>query len=148
MQRTYEFELWRGERQWIIASFDLPEAITQGEDVQDACESAADVLREVSRDAMMRGMSLSSPTFENEPRNGGIRVIVSVEIGLDEVAKVSATEAARLLGVSRSRVTAMIASRHLDGWREGRNTWVTCASIEARLADAPTPGRPRKEEMA
>ena len=47
MQRTYEFELWRGERQWIIASFDLPEAITQGEDVQDACESAVDVLREV-----------------------------------------------------------------------------------------------------
>ena len=24
MQRTYEFELWRGERQWIIAAFDLP----------------------------------------------------------------------------------------------------------------------------
>lgn len=148
MQRTYEFELWRGERQWIIAAFDLPEAITQGEDVQDACESAADVLREVSRDAMMRGATLPSPSFGNEPRNGGICVIVSVEVNLSEMEKVSATEAARLLGVSRSRVTAMIASRHLDGWREGRNTWVTRASVEARLADAPAPGHPRKEALA
>ncbi len=55
----------------------------------------------------------------------------------------SAAEAARALGVTRPRVTAMLASGLLDGWREGRNTWVTEASVGARLADARKAGRPR-----
>lgn len=144
MQVTYEFELWRGERQWIIAPFGLPGA-TQGEDVADACESAADFLREMALDSMMGGEPLPVPSFGNEPRNGGVTVIVSVEASLDSVPRMSASAAARELGVSPARVTAMIASGLLDGWRDGRNTYVTKASVNARKASPRNAGRPRKE---
>ena len=54
MQYTYEFEMWRGEFAWIAAPFDLV-GITQGVDVEDVCESAADLLRELAREYLMRG---------------------------------------------------------------------------------------------
>ena len=144
MQCTYEFELYRGQKQWIIEAYDLPACITQGEDVEDACESAADILREFAREALMGGGKMPASTFGHEPANGGMNVVVSVEASLESVRKVSATEAARMLGVGRSRVTAMLNSGLLDGWRDGRNTWVTLDSIEARLVDTPKAGRPKK----
>lgn len=143
MQYTYEFEMWRGEKEWIIAAFGIP-GVTQGADVEDACDSAADLLRETVRDYLMRGERPPVPSFDNEPQHGGIRVIVSVDASLDEVDKVSASEAARMLGVSNGRVTAMIDSGLLDGWKDGRNTWVTRDSVEARLAAPRAAGRPKK----
>ena len=143
MQYTYEFEMWRGEKEWIIAAFGIG-GVTQGVDVEDACDSAADLLRETVRDYLMRGEQPPAPSFDNEPQHGGIRVIVSVDASLDEVDKVSASEAARMLGVSNGRVTAMIDSGLLDGWKDGRNTWVTRDSVEARLAAPRAAGRPRK----
>ena len=117
MQYTYEFEMWRGEFAWIAAPFDLA-GITQGEIPPKA-------------------------TFGHEPSHGGVRLVVSVDATLDDIEKVSAAQAAELLGVSRSRVTAMLHSGLLEGWKDGRNTWVTKASIDARLA-SPTPaGRPK-----
>ena len=144
MQSTYEFELYRGKEQWIIEAYDFPACITQGEDVEDACESAADILKEFMHDALIGGDTLPPGTFGHEPRNGGMNVIVSVDTTLDAVRKVSASEAARMLGVSRSRITAMMASNLLDGWREGRNTWITLDSIEARMEDFHPAGRPKK----
>ena len=142
MQYTYEFEMWRGEFAWIAAPFDLA-GITQGVDVEDVCESAADLLRELAREYLMRGEIPPKATFGHEPSHGGVRLVVSVDATLDDIEKVSAAQAAELLGVRRSRVTAMLQSGLLEGWKDGRNTWVTKASIDARLA-SPTPaGRPK-----
>ncbi len=147
MQCTFEFEMWRGEERWIIAPFGIP-GVTEGEDVEDACESAADLLRETMIDLLIRGRELPKPSFGNESKHDGIKVVVSVEVSLSDMEKVSATEAARLLGVSRSRVTAMIESGRLDGWKEGRNTWVTRASVDARLENPRSAGRPKKIAVA
>ena len=148
MQCTYEFELYRGEAQWVIEAYDFPACVTQGEDVEEACESAADILREFMHDALIAGTEMPPSTFGHEPREGGMNVVVSVDTSLDAVRKVSATEAARMLGVGRSRITAMIASKLLDGWRDGRNTWVTLDSVEARRSDPRPAGRPRKAATA
>ncbi|WP_165173474.1 helix-turn-helix domain-containing protein [Adlercreutzia sp. ZJ242] len=142
MQYTYEFEMWRGEAGWCIAPFGLNGA-TQGEDVADACESAADWLRETVRDYVMRGQALPPASFGNAPKRGGVTVVVSVDAAMSEIPRMSAAEAAHALGVTRPRVTAMLASGLLDGWRDGRNTWVTKASVRARLADERKAGRPR-----
>lgn len=147
MRYTYEFEMWRGEKEWCIAPFGIPGA-TQGNSVEDACESAADLLRETVRDRLMSGRPLPAPSFGNEPEHGGVRVIVSVDAALDDVEKVSATRAAELLGVSRGRITAMLDGGQLDGWKEGRNTWVTRASVDARLASPRSAGRPKKTATA
>lgn len=147
MQYTYEFEMWRGEKEWCIVPFDIPGA-TQGADVADACESAADLLRETVQDYILRGEKLPNPSFDNAPVHGGMRVIVSVDASLDGVEKVSASEAAELLGVSRGRITAMVDSGLLDGWKEGRNSWITKESVDARLASPRSAGRPKKAAMA
>lgn len=143
MQYTYEFEMWRGEFGWLAEPFAL-EGITQGVDVADLCESAADLLREIVQHYLMRGEEPPRATFDNEPRHDGVRLVVSVDASLDHVQRMSATEAARTLGVSRSRITAMLNAGLLEGWREGRNTWITRDSVNARKA-APIPkGRPKK----
>ena len=107
MQYTYEFEMWRGEKEWCIVPFGIAGA-TQGADVEDACESAADLLRETVQDYLMRGEQPPAPTFDNTPEHGGVRVVVSVDASLDGIEKISASKAAEMLGVSRGRITAMV----------------------------------------
>lgn len=143
MQYTYECELWRGEKEWCIEPFGI-EGITQGENVEDVCESAADLLREIICDYLIRGEQPPKATFGSALQHEGVRAIVSVEVSLDNVEKVSASEAARILHVSRSRITAMIEAGLLDAWRDGRNTWVSRASVDARFANPCKPGRPKK----
>ena len=144
MQYTHEFELRRGENQWIIEALDLPGCITQGENVADACDSAANLLREMAWAKLLKGEELTNGTFGHTPQNGGVLVVVSVEATLDSIQKVSASEAARMLEVGRSRITAMLKSGLLEGWRDGRNTWITLDSINARKKDRRMAGRPKK----
>ena len=56
---------------------------------------------------------------------------------------VSAAEALRMLGVSAGRVTHLLDSDNLQGYRRGRRTYVTVESIEKRAASHPSAGRPR-----
>lgn len=56
---------------------------------------------------------------------------------------VSAAKASRMLGVSAGRVTHMLDSGILDGFRRGRRTYVSVKSIEKRLASNPGAGRPK-----
>lgn len=58
-----------------------------------------------------------------------------VDADLSRVPSVSATEAAERLGVSRPRVTQMVESGRLMGWRDGRNARVSLDSLNARLAE-------------
>lgn len=57
---------------------------------------------------------------------------------------VSAAEAARRLGLSAGRVSHMINAGILDGYRQGRRTWVSVKSIEERLREPVKAGRPRQ----
>ena len=59
---------------------------------------------------------------------------------------VSAAQAARELGVSAGRVTHMLDAGILDGYRSGRRTYVTEASIAARKASPRDAGRPKRAE--
>lgn len=84
MQYTYEFELWRGEKQWCIAPFGLPGA-TQGKDIQDACESAADHLRILIEDYYLRGKEPPKSSFGNKLKEGAVRAVISVDVPLGNV---------------------------------------------------------------
>lgn len=88
MQYTYEFEMWRGEKEWCIAPFGIPGA-TQGIDIKDACESAADLLRKTIRDYLMHGEKAPAPVFGNALEHDGVRVIISVNACLGDAEKES-----------------------------------------------------------
>lgn len=148
MVHVYEFEIFPEDGWFVAVPFDFDGA-TEGRDFGDACEMAGDWLRVTVEDAAMHGKALPAPTFGNGPRHEGGRVIAfATDAGLDTVRKVTASEAARMLGVTPGRVTQMLDAGRLEGWREGHRTWVTVDSVEARLAESPKAGRPKKEPAA
>ena len=142
MFHVYEFEVFEDEGSYLAVPFDL-QGGTQGETLAEACEMAADWLRTECEFRAMRDEGFPAATFGNVPRHGGRILLVGVDAGCDTVRKVTASEAARRLGVSPGRVTQMIAANQLEAFREGRRTWVTIDSIEARLAESHPAGRPR-----
>ena len=79
------------------------------------------------------GAGTDAEALGNEPEHGGRVILVGVDVTRDAIPTVSASEAAERLGVSRPRVTQMLASGALVGWRDGRNTRVTVDSVNARL---------------
>ncbi len=144
MFAVYEFEFFEDEG-WVLAfPFGL-EGGTQGRDVADAARMAADWLRGEVEHALMTGGELPAPTFGNAPEHGGTVGVVAVEASLEAMDTVLASEAAQMLGVSRGRVSQMIKAGQLEGFQKGRSTFVTRDSVNARLAEAPRAGRPRRQ---
>jgi predicted RNase H-like HicB family nuclease len=144
MQYTYEFELFESDGWFIAYPYDM-EGATQGATVKEAALMAADWLRTEIEHRLIHELSIPDATFGNAPKEGGSRMIVSVEAGLDQIATVSASEAARILGVTPGRVTHMIRDGQLESFKNGHKTSVTRASIDVRLAAPRSAGRPRKE---
>ena len=70
---------------------------------------------------------------------------VAVDAGLHTIPRMTAAEAARALGVSPSRVSHMIRDGLLEAFKYGHNTWVTRYSVEARLRERPSAGRPKRK---
>jgi predicted RNase H-like HicB family nuclease len=146
MQYTYEFELFESDGWFIAYPFDM-EGATQGASVEEAALMAADWLRAEIEHRLIHNLGIPSATFNNKPEEGGSRMIVSVEAGLDQIATVSASEAARILKVTPGRVTHMIRDGQLESFKNGHKTYVTRASVDARLAVPRCAGRPRKKPV-
>ena len=139
-----EFELRIEEGMYVAMPFGL-EGGTCGIDPQDAAEMAYDWLRMTGEDLLMRGEDLPKLPLGNQPQEGGKILLVGADVSLDAINKVTASEAAEMLGVSRSRVSQMLKNNLLDGYRDGRDTYITIDSINARLAERPKAGRPKKK---
>lgn len=148
MLGVYEFELFEEDGMVLAFPFDL-EGGTEGRGWKDAAEMAADWLKGELEHMLMVGQEPPEATFGHVPEHNGGRVaIVAVEADLSKVEAVSAAKAAEMLGVSRPRVSQMLKSGQLEGWRDGRDTMVTVASIEARLSERPRAGRPKEDREA
>jgi hypothetical protein len=146
MQYTYEFELFKSGGVLIAYPFDMDGA-TQGRDVKEAALMAADWLRADIEHRLMYGIEIPTATFGNQPAEGGTVMVVSVEAAIDHIKRVSAAEAARMLGVSPGRVTHMIKAGLLEAFKDGHRAWVTLHSVEARLSEPHPAGRPRKQAV-
>lgn len=118
---------------------------TQGEDFDDAIEMAADWLKIIVLDYLMKGKEVPKLPRGNEPKRGGSIVTIAVEASLAEVPAVTAKEAAGLLGVSSARINQLVKAGYLDSWKVGRTRMVSIESVQARLADERKAGRPKRE---
>ena len=117
---------------------------TCGGNLVEAVEYAADFLKMAVEDMLMKGQEPPAMVFGHEPAHGGRVIAVAVECGLDGIPAMTASDAARALGVSTARVAQLIKAGMLESWRDGARRMVSRASVEARLADHPAPGRPRE----
>ena len=144
MLHVYEFEVFGDDGMLLAFPYDM-DGGTQGADFKEVCEMAADWLQLEMEHRAMHGEPFPEATFDNEPRHGGRNVVVAVNAGKDTVPKVLPSEAARMLGVSAGRVTQMMDAGQLEWFEDAGRKWVTVYSVEARLAEQPKAGRPRKE---
>lgn len=138
-----EFEFYESEGCMLAVPFGL-EGGTFGNDLKDAVLAASDWLAETVNDALMHDREPETGSLGNKARHGGTVIAVSVNCDLSRIDAMTAADAARVLGVSTARVAQMCESGRLDSWKDGSRRMVACCSVEARLAEAPKAGRPRK----
>lgn len=126
---------------------ELPDAFTQGASLKEALNNAAEVLELIIAEQLDEGLVPPEPQFNHEVDGKAIRAIVSVvltEESIRDSSSVTSSEAAQLLGVGKSRVAQLAASGQLESYGEGSARRITLRSINRRLEEARTAGRPRK----
>ena len=109
---------------------------------------AADAARTYVASLMAHGDPVPSPTAREVE---GRALMVFFEADSSYIVRgetVSAAEAARMLDVTPGRVTHMLDSGILQGYRRGRRTYVTVESIGKRMESNPGSGRPRAAARA
>ncbi|WP_294439459.1 type II toxin-antitoxin system HicB family antitoxin [uncultured Slackia sp.] len=127
----------------------LPGCFTDGDDYHDAAYMAADAAKTWVASHLKHGEPVPEYCREEAPE-GSERLCVFFEVDESYIVNgpvVSAAQAARELGVSAGRITHMIDAGLLEGYRNGRRTYVTESSIAVRKASPRGAGRPRKEPV-
>lgn len=139
-----EFEFYEDEEGTVIAEcLNEWSGCTFGDDLQDAVECAADWLAGMVDDALMNGKELPAASMGHKPVNGGRVIAVAVARELSDIKAVTAADAARMLGLSRARVTQLAKAGLLDSWVDGSKRMVSFDSVIARLEGEPQAGRPK-----
>ena len=124
------------------------EGATEGRDLNDAVDMAAEWLRIHVLDALGQGKEFPQGSVGNKPEHGGTVLAVAVEASMSDVPAMTAAEAARELGVSTARVAQLCASGQLDSWKVGATRMVSEDSVLIRKMDAPRTGRPAERKAA
>ena len=140
---VYEFEVFKDEGFYLAFPFDMGGG-TQGRDMEEVSKMAADWLKLEMEHRAMHDEPFPKATFGNKLQHGGERLVVAVEAGKETVPRVTQADAARRLGVTPGRVSQMVANLQLESFEYDGRTWITLYSVEARLAERPKAGRPRK----
>ncbi len=146
----YQAILTPDEDGYSVEVPNLPGCFTYGDTYEDAVYMAADAMKTYVASLLMDGKQPPRYTKYDCP-NGSECVNVFFETEQDYVIDgetVSAAQAARDLGVSKGRITQMLDAGLLEGYRDGRQTYISVNSIAARKKEAPKAGRPRKAVKA
>lgn len=138
-----EFEFYNSDGCMLAVPCDM-DGGTFGATLEDAAESAVDWLFETITDHLITNKAVPGGKLGHEPVHGGKVIAITVDASLGNVDAMTAADAARMLGVSTARVAQMCASGKLASWKDRSKRMVARRSVEARLAEAPVPGRPKK----
>lgn len=146
MVYVYEFEVFKGEKYLLAFPYDM-DGGTQGVDFKEVCEMAGDWLKMEVEHCLMYDLPMPEATFGNKPKHAdGQNIIVVVQLEKENIPRYTFAEAARQLGVTRGRVSQMVDACLLETFELDGRKWVTKYSVDARLAERPKAGRPRKKK--
>lgn len=120
---------------------DLPECYTDGDDLEDAINMAAEAMALVIESYVDNAKKLPAPSLDYRPRGSERLAYVSCDVNVGG-RLVSAHAAATLLGISDARVRQLLGSGRLQGRKQGRDNYVYLWSIKERLAHPQPAGRP------
>ena len=137
---VWEFEFF--EEDGGVCAFpcgDFGYGATCGDDINEAVEYAADFLTMAVDDCLMKGEELPPMSFGHEPEHGGRIIAIAVSRELGDIPAMTASDAARELGISTARVAQLINSGKLESWKDGTKRMVSKASVETRKKEIPRP---------
>ena len=143
MLHVYEFEVFKDEDVYLAFPFDL-EGGTQGETFEEAVRLACDWLKIEMEHREVHGLPIPKASFRNIPQNGGVIVTLGVEAGKDTVERVTSAKAAKMLNVSKGRISQLASANKLESFKDCGTTYITIASIKQRLRKHPQAGRPKQ----
>jgi predicted RNase H-like HicB family nuclease/predicted XRE-type DNA-binding protein len=148
---VYEAEFEESEQGGYTVMFpQLPDAFTQGKDLVDAVDMAAEVLELIIGSYLDEGEALPTPIFNGHSEGMlriGISVLVTPEM-IERMKCVTVAEAASMLKLSRGRISHMMDSGILQAVPFGNERLVTLASINKRIQEPRRAGRPRKKAVS
>jgi excisionase family DNA binding protein len=128
---------------------ELPLAITQGRTRRQIAKNAAETLELALADYILEGKEPPAPVFGHDVPEGGETIIVSVTVTEEDarmMGYVSSKEAAKMLGISKGRVSQLAASGQLESVGTGTARRISLESINERLAHPHPAGRPISAE--
>jgi excisionase family DNA binding protein len=146
VNRLYEALFIPDGTRFTVEFPDFPEATTCGDDLTDAAYMAQDALQTMVLAYGDLGRSLPAATFNHRPPRGGYAMLVMVNPDYDmEPAFVTTAEAAELLGVSGSRIRAMIRDGVLPSKRTSAGHLIPVQALKERKTHPRPAGRPKKD---
>lgn len=125
---------------------DLKGCFSEGDTLIETVEMIADAGKTYISALVKEGEKVPVSTVREIPE-GNREAWVSFEADPSYVIAgdvISAAQAARELGLSAGRITHMLNAGLLDGYREGRRTWITKESVKARVKEPRNAGRPKR----
>jgi excisionase family DNA binding protein len=141
----YEVELRPDSGGYCVRVPDLDGCFTEGDNVIDALNMANDALKTFVAALLKYDDPIPEPMFGHEAPEGGMVVALSFETDASYIVEeVAPSEAAEMLGVSRSRISHMIRDGVLQSTKIAGETKVTLESINEYLESPRKAGRPRK----
>ncbi len=142
----YQAILTPDEDGYTVEAPDLPGCFTYGDTYEEAVYMAADAMKTYVSSLLFDDKE--PPSYKRHACPQGsecINVFFEAEKEfIIEGETVSASQASKDLGVSKGRITQMLDSGILEGFRDGRNTYISVESINKRKATEHKAGRPKK----
>ncbi len=131
--QQFEFYASKDSEQAMVEPIGFEQDALPVNDLEEAAEAANDWLAKRIDDVLIQQMEPRPIELGAAAAHGGIVFSLVVKRSLKSIPAVSASEAATILGVSRSRVAQLCATGALESWREGSHRLVSVRSLESRL---------------
>lgn len=138
---TYDCIITKGEDAWCVSFPQIPEAYTDGKTREGVIANAAEVLK------LAMGGYIEDGEMPPEYERLAEVVSVSVEVSDEDIDKMhyeTQSQAAEVLGVTLSRISALIESGRLESKTFDGRRMVSIASVEKYAASPRCAGRPAK----
>lgn len=122
---------------------------TQGNDINDAVDMAVDLALTAVPLFLQEGKPIPKADFRRKKGEPAdllkVGVVVDCSANDPEIPTMSVSEAASMIGVSESRVYAMVRDGILEAEKLGGEWFISAQSVRARVNSPRPSGRPRKQ---
>ena len=145
MKRIYEVRLTGNELGGYDAYVPSIDMTTCGDDLAGAVAMAYDLISTAVPAMLGEGATVPADSFDYDGPARVVGVMVDCDADTPALEWMTVQDASSLLGVSDSRVHAMIRSGILGSVKEGNQRLVSVRDVKGRLDNPQHAGRPARE---